>query len=201
MSSHFPSICSRVLPVTDYSTLPTSPLSFLKLNYPLASSCAAVLDSTVVFFIERRKGSSETSHHILPHIPPAENHSCLQANILSAFHCRFPDSLSCLGSKKHFDLGSLYHAHLVTSFCFSSFYEFSSQEIQFLWCLASSLSRLYNKASMKTQKDEVWRAPGLVNMWICMQGVWRVHREHGSSMPLPTYFALMHLFQKAISFL
>lgn len=103
MSSHFPSICSRVLPVTDYSTLPTSRLSFLKLNYPLASSCAVVLDSTVVFFIERRKGSSETSHHILPHIPPAENHSCLQANILSAFHCRFPDSLSCLGSKKHFD--------------------------------------------------------------------------------------------------
>lgn len=121
MSSHFPSICSRVLPLTNCSILPTSPFSFLKLNYPLASSCAAVLDSVVVFFIERRKGSSGISHHTLPHNPPAEDHSCLQANILSTFHCRFPDSLSCLGSKKQLllDLGSPYHPHLVTSFCFS----------------------------------------------------------------------------------
>ena len=69
----FPSIYCRVLPLTKYSILPTFLLwqyfCHLKSELPLGFSCAAVLDSMVVFLTERRKDSSGISHAHLPTQP------------------------------------------------------------------------------------------------------------------------------------
>lgn len=135
MSSRFPSICSRVLPLTNCSILPTSPLSFLKLNYPLASSCAAVLDSIVVFFLKGEKAPlrllitlSHTSHQLritAVYKPIFFPHST--AGFLTYFPVWAPRS-SWILTWDH-------PIMLIWSLPFAfqrSFYGFSSQEIQFL---------------------------------------------------------------------